>query len=576
MPNSNFAKLLLELKERDVSMKNLLKLTIGRDGRFAFTLFVLPLLVVLTFSQFAYGERQIRQFGITWTFDKDYPVGQFANGDFWVVGPVTIVGIDPPSVEKDGRIANGSMVNPSPRLGQTQGYDSAMYGGYVKPGNYDPSLNVARPNGHDLSADNPLTVPAGCSLVSTISTLQTSGRTQLQTAAVLTVLGEPAPEGSFRPPYAGTDKTVRFNKSRLNYSLLGNLTSVPGVPALSTVERYFERPWLDHVPGWLGGYHHPADNMPDYGRDIATEVGVGALMLNLNFSNQQKETLLVRYVQLGVDLYGIVRDGGEKNWINNGGHASGRKWPILFAGLVLNDPNMKNIGRPDIPGYGTSEADYVHFGEDDQTFYVAQVDVDATHSPQWNPDSRDALRIPYEAEDIGLPEWAIVHTTDPYRSNKFWETAYREVNGSCWAGFILAAHIVGAEKLWNHDVLFDYMDRYMQIETRYRQTSKFVENMWDVYRSAYGPVWTMFPTLRITADGGWVAKVPDKAAYNFGERVRLRAVAEPGYAFTGWSGDLSGTANPVAIVMDADWSIIANFDLASTTSAVIGREPGGG
>jgi hypothetical protein len=507
----------------------------------------------------AVRQSQISQFGITWTFDEDYIVGQFANGDYWVVGPVTIVRIQPDSVELNSRTINGSMINPSPKLGRTQGYDSAVYGRYVRPGDFDPSLNVARPNGGDLSENNPLVLQPESSLVSTISTSHTNGPTVLQTAAILTVLGNTPPDGSFRPPYCGADKTIRFNISQLDYSLLAGLKPVPGYPSLSTVERTFERPWLDHVPNWMSRSLHPVDNMPDFGRELATQIGVGALMLNLDFTNEQKKTLLIRYVQLGIDLYGIVQDGGKQNWINNGAHGGGRKWPILFAGLVLNDPNMKNIGRPDIPDYGPLHPEYVHFGEDDQTFYVTQMDVDATHSPEWNPDYRDAQRIPYESEDIGLPEWGIVHATNPERSNKYWKTAYRSVSNPCWGGIVLAVHIMVVKDLWNHDALFDYKDRYMQATPDWRQTSKFVENMWDVYRDDYPPVWTMSPKLNITAVGGKVTKVPDKAAYILGERVSIKAVADPGYEFISWSGALSDKTNPAVIIMHSNRSITANF-----------------
>src|ERR1017187_9899434 len=37
----------------------------------------------------------VSQWGITWTFDKPAHVGQFVNGDFYVVGAVTVVKIDP-------------------------------------------------------------------------------------------------------------------------------------------------------------------------------------------------------------------------------------------------------------------------------------------------------------------------------------------------------------------------------------------------------------------------------------------------------------------------------------------------
>lgn len=514
----------------------------------------------------AVRQSQISQFGITWTFNKNYVVGQFANGDWWVVGPVIITGISPASIESDGRVINGSMVNPSPRLVRKQGYDSAMYGLYAKPGDYEASLNVARPNDWELSKDNALVVNPDSSLVSTISTAEVEGSTRLKVAAVLTVLDGPAPEWSFRPAYCGDDKTIRFNKEQLDYSLLASLRPVPGAPSLATVERYFERMWLDHVPLWMGRSLHPADNMPDYAREMATQVGIGAVMLHLDFSNEEKERLLVSYVQLGIDFYGITQDGGESNWTGMGGHANGRKYPILFAGLVLGDDDMTNIGSisgdylySDGYGPGNAPPDYVHFGEDDQTFYVAQEDVDATHSPEWNPDRRDVQRIPYELDDIGLPEWGIVHTLVPEQSNKYWKTKYRSVSSPCWGGIVLGVYIMGARDLWNHDALFDYKDRYMQATPDWRQTSKFIERMWDTYRADYSPVWTMSPKLTSVAAGGSIEKIPDKIDYVLGESVRIRAIADPGYEFAGWSGWLSGTENPTVIIMHSNRSIVADF-----------------
>jgi hypothetical protein len=304
--------------------------------------------------------------------------------------------------------------------------------------------------------------------------------------------------------------------------------------------------------------------MPNYDREVCTQVGIGALMLHLNFKNEDKETLLVRYVQTGIDLYGVVQDGGEENWQQD----SGRKFPILFAGLILNDPNMKNIGEKSgdyahigSHGPGDPPPDLIRFEEDEATFYVTQIDVDMTRRPQWRPDSRDAMRLPYEEEDIGLPEWGKVRLYDRTTINKYWETTYRQVIGQAYGGFVLAMHIMGVKDLWNHDALFDYKDRYMKVESGWRETSRFVEGMWDAYRGDYGPVWTMSPALHVTAVGGSVAKVPDKVAYALGERVRLRAVADPGYEFTGWSGGLSGTENPTAIIMHANWSTTANFSV---------------
>jgi hypothetical protein len=418
---------------------------------------------------------QITQFGITWTFDQEYEYGQFANGDYWVVGPVTIIDISPPSTNVAGRVINGSMINPSPQDGATQGYDSSMYGQYGPY--YDPALNAARPNNQNLSDANPLVIPASASLVSSISLPEAGSRPQLQTAAVLTVLPTAAPEGSFRPPYSGNDKTIRFNLSQVNVDLLVQLPPVASTPDLATVEAYFERPWIDHVPNWLADYHHPEENLPNYGRNIAARMGAGALMLHLDIPN--KETLLTSYLQVGIDLYGVVQDGGVENWVPNGGHASGRKWPILFAGLILSDTDMQNIG----PGDGSGA---VYFGEDAQTFYVSQADIDMTH----DPDLRGCYLEEYQQSDLGLPEWGIRHATHPQADNKAWCAIYRQCcTGNAWAGFVLAAWIMNAKGFWDHDPLFDYQDRYMDTQTPGEWTrcwDDFTEEMWDTYRDEFG------------------------------------------------------------------------------------------
>lgn len=442
----------------------------------------------------------ISQFGITWYFDRTpdpSEYGQFANGDYWVVGPVTIIYISPLSYRLYGsRVRNGSMINPSPLSGMVQGYDSAMYGQYGPA--YDPALNAGYPGERYLTSSNPLILAPGSSLVSTISAPTPGARSQLDSAAVLTVLGSAPADGSFRPPYSGSDKTIRFNKSGLNTAILAALAPVPDTPALAAVERYFERPWIDHVPGWTGGYIHPVNNMPNYGREIASEIGEGALMLHLNFTPAEKETLLIRYVQLGIDLYGIVMDGGEENWPPNGGHASGRKWPIMFAGLALGDADMAGIGSRSGDYNGAA---MVHFSEDGQTFYVTADDAALDH----HPDER-SCELEYASSDIGLPEWGIVHATSPEADNKNWEAVYRQCcTANAWAGVVLSALIMNQRANWNHNVLFDYMDRYMAVElvingagSWTRQWSLFAEQMWDTYRAGYiaeGPVWT---TVNVT------------------------------------------------------------------------------
>ena len=39
--------------------------------------------------------KTVTQYGITWTFDKEFRVGRFVTGDYYVVGPVTVKAINP-------------------------------------------------------------------------------------------------------------------------------------------------------------------------------------------------------------------------------------------------------------------------------------------------------------------------------------------------------------------------------------------------------------------------------------------------------------------------------------------------
>ena len=54
-------------------------------------------------------------------------------------------------------------------------------------------------------------------------------------------------------------------------------------------------------------------------------------------------------VQRGMDMYGVVsewyenRDQRSFPWPSDGGHHAGRKWPILFAGALLDNEQMIHV-----------------------------------------------------------------------------------------------------------------------------------------------------------------------------------------------------------------------------------------
>jgi len=78
-------------------------------------------------------------------------------------------------------------------------------------------------------------------------------------------------------------------------------------------------------------------------------------------------------------------------------------------------------------------------------------------------------------------------------------------------------------------------------------------------------------TLTITATNGSVTKSPNQLTYNHGTTVQLTAIPNAGYQFAGWSGDATGSTNPVSVTMDANKAVTANFAATtSNTGSVVG------
>ena len=81
-------------------------------------------------------------------------------------------------------------------------------------------------------------------------------------------------------------------------------------------------------------------------------------------------------------------------------------------------------------------------------------------------------------------------------------------------------------------------------------------------------------TLNVTAINGTVVKNPNQPTYNYGTSAILTPTPALGYVFDSWSGDATGNANPLTVLMDANKNITANFTLVPTftlnTAAVNG------
>lgn len=425
----------------------------------------------------------ISRHGIAWTI-ADASVassGTYANGDPWVVPTVpvtgiTITAISPASTQVSGRTQHGSMLNPMPNT-RDQSNPSA-YDSELRYGAFNASLNVGRPGGNAIGVGNPLVVPAGSSLMSSRTNDTPDSRPQLVDLAVLTVVASPPPAGSFRPPYCGTDKTHAWNMSQIDYSKLQSLprASVSDEPSLATVSANLERVWNEQDTEYTGEYLRATNNGESYGRNLCYQLSPALLSLQLDYTDEEKETLLIRVLQYGIDIYGVAVNGGV--WYNNGGHAMGRKAVLGLTARVLGDDAML--------AYLDAGTHFI-FQEDQQTWYIEQADVG-----KYVVSTEARPRETYLQEDVGLPEWGINHYTAEEYDGRNWDVVYRDnVLSSVMPG-VLVARLMGLRATWNWQPLFDYVDRGVEIEqgrgpsniggTNELQT--FDNNFWNAFRYA--------------------------------------------------------------------------------------------
>ncbi len=395
-------------------------------------IFLLIALLLAWAPLYTEAASSITRHGVTWKFDKDYTAGQYANGDWWVLGPVVITQITPTPAA--GR--NGTMVNP--KRGRAQGFDDRIWGN-----TYNAALNA----GTNL----PLAVAANSSVVSSISKSAVSTYTQFEAFVILTVVDSVPAGGSFRPPYIGDgSRASRWKAADLDYSALNTLNSsaLSSKPSISTVAGYFDKTWYEQDLTWTGRYLHTSYMAPSgYGRDMASRTGDAALLLNLDYTNAEKQTLLTRLVQYGIDIYGILADGGR--WYDTGGHNIGRFSPLLVAAATLDDAELKS----------RCDGSQMKFSEFCQTFFVSQADVDR---PRYTADGRP--RLPYTAADIGLPEWGETHNDNPSRDGNNWNAYYRDTCGGQLTGPAMAARAMGLRSLANWEPFFQYQERHLNYE----------------------------------------------------------------------------------------------------------------
>jgi hypothetical protein len=201
---------------------------------------------------------------------------------------------------------------------------------------------------------------------------------------------------------------------------------------------------------------------------------------------EKRKKVLIGLVQYGIDLWGVVQSGG-KGWPAQGGFGNGRKWPIVMAGVLFQDKEMQ------LPKAEFDEDQHTAFGKcwtGANVLFTGQYPTIGDRQPD-----RGAY------EHLTPDKWP--------GPNKTMSEGYRRCCTShSYVGEALAARLMHAEKAWNHDAFFAYVDRWMTEDDtehlkvikealnadmsrpfeRQRQTwDPFVEEMWKMHRNHLPP-----------------------------------------------------------------------------------------
>ena len=332
--------------------------------------------------------RSITHNGITWGFTSDVTYGQYATGDYWVLGnpltgvelssisPSTYLGAQvttglasPFNVQYEDR--NGSMLNPHfarQRMENDtiQGFHgSGVNNGWSSAKNYQRSANFAiltDSNGSwvNISNTNRKILPVNSSLVSCDSTVPGGvalfgggqPRTSIKAQAILTCVSADPGVGSFRPAYSIANKTSFITSADLDYNYLANVNA-SAVSSLMPSSTYFnyltsalQYPLLAYAKGGYPtfGFDGINNTMCDgYGQPLAAINNTALGYVNTNLLSTANKITITNYlIQRGIDLLGSLENSfltsstiGLPGWSNNGGHNNSFEANLIFlAGLL--------------------------------------------------------------------------------------------------------------------------------------------------------------------------------------------------------------------------------------------------
>ena len=399
--------------------------------------------------------------GVTITLAGDTTMGSYVSGEPYIVigGATNITAIsNPPNQDFEPcTAAGGAMKNPIP--GGTQGFCSHYVGTdsgvYIHA--YDSAKNIQLTLPYSVSPGDSVTV----SIMRDDETPLVPGgdpprKVPVYKIVVFMFVAAAPPDGQFRPGFYGTDRSLSFNESDIQWHRLGNfprasLTKCPSQAYMEDETRFPALPWHEWGNDWTASKVRPERNTANTNREntaqfSAQRFGDAAMWINLDWTQAQKRKIVIRLIQNGIDMCSYHMAGGQM--LASGSHQTGWKFPAFLAAVLLQDPDMLAIVRnPD------------NFVEGElTTFRISSSDLSRYYT-------LNAVDYYFLSEDVGEYWWGIQHASLPNKDRpptipepEPYQTIYGLVLPS-----LLAARMMGAESDWGWGIAFRYMPKHLSI-----------------------------------------------------------------------------------------------------------------
>lgn len=398
-------------------------------------------------------------YGVTITLAGSTTEGSYVTGEPYIIlaGATSLTAIDNPSFQGYGTcsVVGGAMINPVPLGSQGLVTQYVPTSGHVH--RYDSAKNVA------LAL--PVNVSPGDMLLVDIARNDGASKVATYVRVCFSFVSSAPSAGSLRPGFYGTERTPALNESDVQWQNLKSIprASIAGAQTLaymSDTTRFPALPWFSWGDDWPSSVIMPQLNTANSNNEntaqfSSTRFGHAAMWLNMDWTQAEKRTLLLKILQNGIDIAAYFAQGG--NLLASGSHQTGYKMPLFFAAVMFENAEMLAISR--------NPANFVEGNL--TTWRINSSDIGRSFF--YDPDGGGPItgeNYYFEAGDVGRYWWGIGHNGGPFNSVKDRPPSCPENDPyypvySHNFGSLIAARVMGRSHDWGWTPAFHWMEEYI-------------------------------------------------------------------------------------------------------------------